>query len=61
MGQTDNYQEHQMPNGVYVMEKRIGHWIVWAPNDVHPLYVDRSYEMAKLLMNVHSEQKVKNE
>lgn len=58
MDQTDSYQEHEMPNGVYVIEKRMGHWMVWAPNDDQPLYIDHSYEMTKLMMKLHSEKEI---
>ena len=60
MSHSETYQEHEMPNGVYVIENRIGHWMVWAPDDDQPLYVNHNYEMVKLMMKAHSEQKVEN-
>ena len=59
MSQSENYQEHEMPNGVYVIEKRVGHWMVWAPDDDQALYIDYSYDLVKLMMKTHSKEAMK--
>ena len=59
MHQSENYQEHDMPNGVYIIEKRMGHWMLWAPDDGQTLYVDYSYDLVKLMMETHSKEAMK--
>lgn len=54
MMDQSNYQEIEMPNGTYIVEKRVGHWMAWAPDSNDPIIVDHSYDMVMLVLNVHS-------
>jgi hypothetical protein len=50
---NDAYQEHEMSNGIYVIEQRLGCWMVWAPNHDQPFFIDHSYDLVKLMMTQH--------
>ena len=61
MSKNETYQEHQMPNGIYVIEKRVGAWMVWTPDDDQALFADHNYELVKLVMETHSKEVIHGE
>jgi hypothetical protein len=54
MSEHLGHQEIEMPNGVYVIEKRFGIWMVWSPDDDQPFYTDHSYGMVLTMLKAHS-------
>jgi hypothetical protein len=59
--EQSKYQEHEMPNGTYIVEKRMGHWMAWPPNDDQAFIVDYSYDMVMLYLRAHSKASIENE
>lgn len=33
------YQEYESDNGIYVIEKRLGLWMLWKPNNDSPAFI----------------------
>jgi len=55
------YQEIETLNGTYILEKRLGHWMAWAPHSDEPLIVDYSYDLVMLFVRAHSKTSIENE
>ncbi len=50
------YQEIVMPNGTYVVEKRMGSWMAWRPEEDQAFIFHEAYEMIMMFIRQDSKE-----